>query len=84
MAQLALAWVISNPKISSVLTGVTSLEQLTENIKAIEIAKKISRRQLDMISKLESRFVLSSFLKHPKFMMKFVSDLNVKDYRGGL
>jgi len=37
-AQLALAWVASNPSVSSVITGATRLEQLQENLGALSVA----------------------------------------------
>lgn len=37
MAQFALAWILSNETITSVLSGMTSLEQIEENSKATEI-----------------------------------------------
>lgn len=36
-SQLALAWVLRQPGVSSVITGATSLEQLNDNVKAAEI-----------------------------------------------
>ncbi|MBK8012504.1 MAG: aldo/keto reductase family protein [Deltaproteobacteria bacterium] len=36
-AQLALAWILRRPEISSVILGATSLEQLTSNVKALEV-----------------------------------------------
>lgn len=36
-AQLALAWVLREPGVSSVITGATRLEQLEENVKAAEV-----------------------------------------------
>ena len=37
-SQLALAWILRNPEISSVITGATKPEQTLENIKAIEVS----------------------------------------------
>lgn len=37
MANLALAWVIKNPRVTSAIIGVTKEAQLLENLKAIEI-----------------------------------------------
>jgi voltage-dependent potassium channel beta subunit len=41
LAQLAIAWCLKNPRVSSVITGATRLAQLTENLKAIEVAAKL-------------------------------------------
>lgn len=37
MSQLALAWCLRNPDVSTVILGATSLVQLKENIKALEV-----------------------------------------------
>ncbi len=37
-AQLAIAWILKNPAVSSVILGVTRPEQLAENLKAAEVA----------------------------------------------
>lgn len=41
-AQLALAWCAANPHVSTVLTGATSVEQVQENIKAVEVVRKLT------------------------------------------
>lgn len=41
-AQLALAWCVKNPHVSTVITGASRLAQLTENMKALDIAAKLS------------------------------------------
>jgi aryl-alcohol dehydrogenase-like predicted oxidoreductase len=38
LPQFALAWVLSNPTITSVVCGATSIEQLQENMAATEIS----------------------------------------------
>nr|WP_312058584.1 aldo/keto reductase [Fervidobacterium pennivorans] len=42
MSQLSIAWCLKNPHVSSVILGVSSLEQLKENIKAVEVKDKIT------------------------------------------
>jgi 1-deoxyxylulose-5-phosphate synthase len=44
LPQFALAWILSNPTITSVLSGTTALEQLQENLSAAEI--KLSPEEL--------------------------------------
>jgi aryl-alcohol dehydrogenase-like predicted oxidoreductase len=39
MAQLAIAWCLKNPNVSSVITGASRKEQVVENMKALEISK---------------------------------------------
>lgn len=42
MSQLSIAWCLKNPHVSSVILGVSSLDQLKENIKATEVKEKIT------------------------------------------
>ena len=41
-AQLALAWLLKNPNVSSVMTGASRAAQVTENMRAIEIVPKLT------------------------------------------
>jgi voltage-dependent potassium channel beta subunit len=41
MAQLAIAWCLKNPHVSTVITGASKLEQVIENIKSLEVANKL-------------------------------------------
>ena len=43
MAQLAMAWVISNPDISSAITGVTRPAQLLDTIKCLDVLPKLTK-----------------------------------------
>ncbi|TMW58883.1 hypothetical protein Poli38472_007028 [Pythium oligandrum] len=42
LAQLALAWVTSNPKVSTLLLGASSIKQLEENLKALDVVPKLT------------------------------------------
>jgi aryl-alcohol dehydrogenase-like predicted oxidoreductase len=42
LAQLALAWVAKNPRVSTVITGASRLEQLTHNLGALELLDKLT------------------------------------------
>ena len=42
MAQLALAWCLKNPNVSTVITGASRPEQVTENMEAIEVVSKLN------------------------------------------
>jgi len=42
MSQLSLAWCLKNPFVSSVITGASRVEQVQENMKASEIAPKLT------------------------------------------
>jgi aryl-alcohol dehydrogenase-like predicted oxidoreductase len=46
MAQLAMAWVINNPDVSTAITGATRVEQLEDTIKAVAV-KKILTPQIE-------------------------------------
>lgn len=51
-AQLAIAWCLKNPNVSTVITGASRAAQLQENLKALEVARQLSEeilRQLDAI-----------------------------------
>jgi aryl-alcohol dehydrogenase-like predicted oxidoreductase len=37
MAQLAVAWVLQNPNVSSAIVGATQPEQLVDNVKAVGV-----------------------------------------------
>lgn len=41
-AQLALAWCLTNPNVSSVITGATRPEQVKENMKALDVVKQLT------------------------------------------
>ena len=41
MAQLAIAWCLKNPNVSTVITGASRKEQVVENMKALEVAQKL-------------------------------------------
>ena len=50
MAQLALAWCLKNPHVSSVITGASKPEQVTENMKALDVATKLDD---DVMARIE-------------------------------
>jgi aryl-alcohol dehydrogenase-like predicted oxidoreductase len=52
LPQLAIAWCLSNPNVSTVLLGASRLSQLEENVKAMAFADKITpeiRAEIDEI-----------------------------------
>ncbi len=57
LAQLALAWCLRNPRVSTVITGATRVEQITENMKAAEVAPKLTA---DLMARIDA-IVGSSF-----------------------
>jgi voltage-dependent potassium channel beta subunit len=42
LAQLALAWCLKNPHVSTVITGASKPQQVVENMKALELAEKLT------------------------------------------
>lgn len=49
IAQLALAWCLKNPFVSTVITGASRVEQVHENMKAAEIAPKLTPEIMEKI-----------------------------------
>jgi voltage-dependent potassium channel beta subunit len=52
VAQLAIAWCLKNPNVSSVITGATRAEQLMENLGALEMKAKLTPEVMKQINKL--------------------------------
>ena len=50
LAQLALAWCLKNPNVSTVITGASRPEQVDENMNALEV---VSRLDSDIIDRIE-------------------------------
>lgn len=48
-AQLALAWCLKNPRVSTVITGATSAEQVRENMGALDVVGRMSAGVLERI-----------------------------------
>jgi len=42
VSQLAIAWVYKNQNVSTIILGASSVAQLQENLKSIEVAKKLT------------------------------------------
>ncbi len=49
MAQLAIAWCLKNPDVSSVITGASKKEQVTENMKALEVSIRLDQQVMDAV-----------------------------------
>jgi len=50
-SQLAIAWCVRNPNVSTVITGASRLSQLEENLGALELVPKLTPEVLQMIDK---------------------------------
>ena len=49
MPQLALAWCLTNDDVSTVITGASRPEQVTENMKSLTIAEQLTPDVLETI-----------------------------------
>jgi voltage-dependent potassium channel beta subunit len=52
MAQLALAWCLVNPNVSTVITGASRPEQVTQNMQAMEVYEKLSPEVMERIERI--------------------------------
>uniref|UniRef100_K3WQ37 NADP-dependent oxidoreductase domain-containing protein n=1 Tax=Globisporangium ultimum (strain ATCC 200006 / CBS 805.95 / DAOM BR144) TaxID=431595 RepID=K3WQ37_GLOUD len=63
LAQFSIAWVAANKNVSTVILGATSIEQLDENLKAMEFIDKITpeiREKVDAIVQYKPRVLPSA------------------------
>jgi len=52
LSQLAIAWCLKNPDVSTVITGASTVQQIEENMKAVEVKDRITdsvRKELEKI-----------------------------------
>jgi aryl-alcohol dehydrogenase-like predicted oxidoreductase len=49
MAQLAIAWCLLNPNVSTVILGASRAEQLEENLAAADLVEKLTPEVVDSI-----------------------------------
>ncbi|KAI8612974.1 NADP-dependent oxidoreductase domain-containing protein [Chytriomyces sp. MP71] len=52
LAQLALAWTIKNPNVSTVITGASRASQVTENLKALDVVPKLTAEVMEEIEQV--------------------------------
>jgi voltage-dependent potassium channel beta subunit len=50
MAQLAIAWCAANPDVSTVITGASRVEQVEENMRALDVLEQLDDDAVDRIS----------------------------------
>ncbi len=53
LSQLAIAWCLKNPNISTVITGASRVEQVHENMRALEVVEKLTQ---DVMQRIEAVF----------------------------
>eukprot|EP00823_Brevimastigomonas_motovehiculus_P003921 TRINITY_DN2492_c0_g1_i1.p1 TRINITY_DN2492_c0_g1~~TRINITY_DN2492_c0_g1_i1.p1 ORF type:complete len:375 (+),score=68.48 TRINITY_DN2492_c0_g1_i1:64-1188(+) len=51
LSQLAIAWCLHNPNVSTVITGATKVAQIEENIKALQVLPKLTPEVVEAIEK---------------------------------
>jgi voltage-dependent potassium channel beta subunit len=49
MAQLALAWCLKNPDVSTVITGASKVNQIKENVKSIDFVSKLTHDVMERV-----------------------------------
>jgi voltage-dependent potassium channel beta subunit len=54
MAQLAIAWVAKNPRVSTVITGASQLSQLQENLGAVAVLPKLTPEIMARIDEISA------------------------------
>ena len=52
MAQLALAWCLKNPNVSTVITGASKPQQVVENMRALDVVAKLTDPVMDRIDQI--------------------------------
>ena len=52
MAQLALAWCLTNPRVSTTITGASSPEQVRENMAAMEVVERLTPEVLERMEEI--------------------------------
>ncbi len=52
MSQLAIAWILKNQRVSSVILGVSSISQFEENLKAVEVKNMLTQEILERIERI--------------------------------
>ena len=55
LAQLAIAWCLKNPRVSSVITGASRPDQVRENVGALEVVDRLDDEILERINRLFPR-----------------------------
>ena len=64
VAQLALAWLLHQPAVTTVIIGANKMEQLDDNLKSIDVTFTADElEQLDKASKLPAEY--------PNWMLEF-------------
>lgn len=52
LAQMSLAWCLKNPQVSTVITGASRAEQVTENLKALDVLPRLTPEVMSRIEEI--------------------------------
>jgi aryl-alcohol dehydrogenase-like predicted oxidoreductase len=52
LSQLALAWCLKNPNVSTVITGASKVSQVAENMQALDVLPKLTAEVMDRIDQI--------------------------------
>ncbi len=52
LTNLSIAWCLKNPNVSSVILGATKVEQLTENLKSLDVLPKLTNEVMEKIDEV--------------------------------
>jgi aryl-alcohol dehydrogenase-like predicted oxidoreductase len=52
LSQMSIAWLLKNPNVSSVILGASRVEQLRENLKAMEVVEKLTPEVVEKIAEI--------------------------------
>jgi aryl-alcohol dehydrogenase-like predicted oxidoreductase len=52
MAQMAIAWCLKNPNVSSVITGASKPQQVSENMQAFDYLEKLTPAVMDQLESI--------------------------------
>jgi len=52
LAQLAIAWCIANPNVSSVITGASKVSQIEENFASLDVVPKLTPQIMEKIEEV--------------------------------
>jgi aryl-alcohol dehydrogenase-like predicted oxidoreductase len=61
LAQFSLAWCAKNPNVSTVITGASRVEQVHENLKALELLPKLTDDVMKRVDKIVGKPEIEEF-----------------------
>ncbi|MEA5078747.1 MAG: aldo/keto reductase [Anaerolineaceae bacterium] len=61
LTHFALAWCLKNPNVSTVITGASKLEQLQNNLKAIEVLERLTPDVLEKVDQIVGKPLIEEY-----------------------